>query len=101
MDNRIIAAGIALALSVLAVCLFSDKKWFSIKWLGLTAGLMVLFKFFARLERGYWAHGEEFVAVGLVIVLYSVVHSEPYLAWQEKRRNKLRLKMLSERADLL
>lgn len=67
------------------------------KWAGITIVLILLFKWLAYLERGYRAYGEELVAVGFVIVLYSVLHSEPYLAWRERRRNKHRLKKLAER----
>jgi len=72
-----------------------------VKWVGLTIVLIPLFKWLAYLERGYRAYGEELVAVGFVIVLYSIVHSEPWIAWREKRRNKRRLKRLSARNDLL
>lgn len=67
------------------------------KWVGLTIMLIPLFKWLAYLERGYRAYGEELCVIGFVILLYSVVHSEPYLVWREKRRNKRRLKRLAER----
>lgn len=67
------------------------------KWIGLTIMLIPLFKWLAYLERGYRAYGEELCVIGFVILLYSVLHSEPYLAWRERCRNKRRLKRLAER----
>ncbi len=69
------------------------------KWIGGTAVLIILFKCLAYWERGYHACGEEIIAVGFMIALYWVLHSEPFIKWKQLRRNKRRLKRLAERAS--
>lgn len=68
-----------------------------IKWTSIAMASIIVAKILAFLERGYLAYGEEICAAVWVLLIYWTVHSEPFLAWKAKRRNKRRLKKLSKR----
>lgn len=68
-----------------------------IKWTSIAFVAILTVKILAFWQRGYLAFGEELAAVAWVVVAYWAVHSEPYLAWREKCRNKRRLKRLAGR----
>lgn len=72
-----------------------------IKWTSIASASIIVAKILAFWQRGYLAYGEEICAAVWVLLIYWTVHSEPYLAWREKRRNKHRLKKLAERGVII